>query len=186
MSHLNIIFICLSTSFIVQNVKKKKPFRVNPKLWECIIFRPKIACFPWKRIFFRKPISKTCCFRSCLSICTKFRCQSINEILSIKENWNLIGQEPRTLLSMTWEADISYTFQGFPNSGKGWGVGGSGWGLEILQREFFYHVVSTWGGVILTIHFSKLKTAFCKYWTSIKIKISMTSVSKNSMKLKQK
>ena len=182
MSHLNIIFTCLSTSFIMQNVKKT--LCINPKLWECIIFRPKIACFPWKRIFFRKSISKTCCFRSCLFICTKFRCQSINEILTIKEYWNLIGSW--ALLSMTWEADISYTFQGFPNSGKGWGVGGSGWGLEILQREFFYHVVRTWGGVILTIPFSKLKTAFCKYWTSIKIKISMTSVSKNSMKLKQK
>ena len=36
-------------------------------------------------------------------------------------------------------------------------------------------VVGTWGGVILTIWtFSKLKPVFCKYWTSIKIKTSMT------------
>ena len=33
--------------------------------------------------------------------------------------------------------------------------------------------------------FSNLKTAFCEYWTSLKITISMTCVSK-SMKLKQK
>ena len=33
--------------------------------------------------------------------------------------------------------------------------------------------------------FSKLKTAFCEYWTSIKMKINMTCVSK-IMKLKQK
>ena len=36
-------------------------------------------------------------------------------------------------------------------------------------------VVGTWRGVILNIRsFSKLKTAFCKYWTSNKIKISMS------------
>ena len=28
-------------------------------------------------------------------------------------------------------------------------------------------------------HFSKLKTAFCEYWTKIKIKISITSVYKD-------
>ena len=37
-------------------------------------------------------------------------------------------------------------------------------GLEILMGQFE--------------PFSKLKTAFCEYWTSIKIKINMTLVSK--------
>ena len=43
---------------------------------------------------------------------------------------------------------------------------------------FFYKVVRIWEGVILTIRkFLKLKAAFCEYWTSIKIKISMICVS---------
>ena len=34
--------------------------------------------------------------------------------------------------------------------------------------------------------FSKLKTAFCEYWTSIKIKVNMACVVSKSIKLKQK
>ena len=53
--------------------------------------------------------------------------------------------------------------QCFPDSVKGWGEGE---GSEVLLGvgEFFYQVVGTLGGVILTIQtfFSKLKTAFCE------------------------
>ena len=43
--------------------------------------------------------------------------------------------------------------------------------------QFFYWVARTWEGVILTIQpFSKLRTVACEYWTSTKIKISMTCV----------
>ena len=38
----------------------------------------------------------------------KVRCQSIHEILTIKEYWNLIRQEP--VLAITWEPD-SETFR---------------------------------------------------------------------------
>ena len=48
-------------------------------------------------------------------------------------------------------------------------------------RGFFYQVKGTWGGVILTI-----RTSFCEYWTSIKIKINMTYVPKEyEMKTKK-
>ena len=51
--------------------------------------------------------------------------------------------------------------------------------LWTLLTGYFYQVVRTWGGVILTIRkFLKLKTAFCEYWTSIKTKFSMICVSK--------
>ena len=52
------------------------------------------------------------------------------------------------------------TCQGFPNSIEGWG-----WGEAVK---------GTWGGVILVVQ----KTAFCEHWTSIKIKINITCVSK--------
>ena len=71
--------------------------------------------------------------------------------------------------------------QGFPNSVKGLG------GSEIWLGIFFYWVVGTWGAVILTIWtFFKAKTTFCKYWISLKIKISMTlCVQRVYMKFKK-
>ena len=39
-------------------------------------------------------------------------------------------------------------------------------------------MVGTWGVILKIEAFSTLKTAFCEYWTSIKIKISTTCVSK--------
>ena len=74
--------------------------------------------------------------------------------------------------------------QGFPNSGKGRGgeVNSPQWGGENQQ---FY-----WGGFFTRWKepedkwfwrfepFSKLETAFCECWISIKIKINMTCVSK--------
>ena len=72
--------------------------------------------------------------------------------------------------------------QAFPNSGKGWegrkftpSVGD----LKFCQGNF---LIEWWepeeGWFWQFKPFSKLKTAFCEYWTSIKIKISTTCVSK--------
>ena len=61
--------------------------------------------------------------------------------------------------------------QGFPKSSKRWGV------KKFCCRGFFYQVVGSWGGVILSIQ-TIFKAALCEYWTAIKIKISMTCVSK--------
>ena len=48
-----------------------------------------------------------------------------------------------------------------------------------FREEFFYWVKRTRGEVILTIRtIFKLKTAFCEYWTSIKIKFNMTCLYK--------
>ena len=64
--------------------------------------------------------------------------------------------------------------QGFPNVGKGWGES-----EILLEGGIFYWVKRTQGEVILTIRtFFKLKTAFCEYWASIKIKINMTCLYK--------
>ena len=58
---------------------------------------------------------------------------------------------------------------------------GVGW-IETFTGEgggVFYCVKGTWGGVTLAISpFSKLKTSFRECWTSIKIKIKKTCVSK--------
>ena len=71
-----------------------------------------------------------------------------------------------------------YHLQGFLNSNGGVG-GGEGrvlWRIGIGNFEGEdYQVEETWGDVILAIWtFSKLKTALCEYWTSIKIKINIT------------
>ena len=59
------------------------------------------------------------------------------------------------------------------------GGAGEGCGTEKFAGvgEFFYRKLGTWGGMILTIRtFLKVKTAFCEYWTLIKIKITMIYV----------
>ena len=61
------------------------------------------------------------------------------------------------------------------------GGAGEGCGTEKFAGvgEFFYRKLGTWGGMILTIRtFLKVKTAFCEYWTLIKIKITMIYVYK--------
>ena len=78
------ISIYLLAPFIVQNFKKI--LRADPKLWGHAIFRPKNDPFALKdnlnlvalSIYMQK---------------IRVRCQSINEILTIKEYWNLIGRE---------------------------------------------------------------------------------------------
>ena len=69
-----------------------------------------------------------------------------------------------------------------PNSGKRWWEGcksGGGGIRNIAGGNFFagwWEPGEEWFWRFEP--FSKLKTVFCKYWTSIKIKISMTCVSK--------
>ena len=53
---------------------------------------------------------------------------------------------------------------------------------EILLGVFFYWVVGIWRRVNFIIWtFSRVKTTFCNYWTSIKIKITMTCVYKENV-----
>ena len=59
------------------------------------------------------------------------------------------------------------------------GVGGGGWSETLLRMDFFNRCrepEEEW--FWQSEPFSKRKTAFCEYWISIKIKISMTCVSK--------
>ena len=69
---------------------------------------------------------------------------------------------------------------------KGRGGGKSppgGEGIEnFAEGRGVYRVVRTWGVIVTIRTFFKAKTAFCEYWTSIKIKISLTSVSWNQNK----
>ena len=66
--------------------------------------------------------------------------------------------------------------EGFPQLGE----------LEIFAVGIFYWVVGSWERVILTIRtFFKAKNSFCEYRTLIKIKISMTYMSKE-YKVKKK
>ena len=66
------------------------------------------------------------------------------------------------------------TYQGFPNSIKGWRE------LEILLGRIFF--IGWWEPEEKWFWpfkpFPKLKTTFCKYWKLIKIKISMTCLYK--------
>ena len=76
---------------------------MDPELWGCAIFGPKMGLFAETSFFFRKAL-----FLSFMPICipkTKFRYQSNNDILTIREYWNLIGQE--SSLGITWESCFS-------------------------------------------------------------------------------
>ena len=46
---INIILIYILAPFTVQNLRKILP--VNPELWECAIFGPKMADFPKQEFF---------------------------------------------------------------------------------------------------------------------------------------
>ena len=80
-----------------------KILTTDPELWGCAIFDPKWVYLPKRVFFFRKAL-----FLSFMPIYipkTKFRYQSNNEILTIREYWNLIGQE--SSLGITWESCFS-------------------------------------------------------------------------------
>ena len=46
-------------------------------------------------------------------------------------------------------------------------------------RVYFYRVVGTWGVILIIWIFLKLKATFCKYWTSVKIKLTWPVRTKN-------
>ena len=69
--------------------------------------------------------------------------------------------------------------QGFPNSSKEKGglvnlsLPVEGQGIEnFAVGDFFYWVVRTEKWFLWSEPFSKVKTAFCEYWTSIEIKLT--------------
>ena len=76
--------------------------------------------------------------------------------------------------------DENFLKQGFLNSGKGWVVIENFAGGDFFTR--WWEPAKEWFWWFEP--FTKLKTAFCEYWVSIKIKISMSWVPK-STKLKQ-
>ena len=86
----NLTFIYLMAHFIAQSFKKLKR---DPKLWGCAIFRPKLAYLPQQRTFSENSVNLLCWFISINMQKITFRCQFINEILTIKEYWDLIGWE---------------------------------------------------------------------------------------------
>ena len=100
---IKIIFIYLLTNFTVPNFNF---FTVDPELWGCVIFGPKMTQFAQTKIFPKNCLSW---FLSVMPIYIPkmiFRYQSIIVILMIKEYWNLIGQGP-FLAIITWEPDFS-------------------------------------------------------------------------------
>ena len=66
---IKIILIYLLAPFIVQNFKKI--LTMDPELWGCAIFAPKMAHFPKWEFFFRNPVNEPYFFHSCLSTCQK-------------------------------------------------------------------------------------------------------------------
>ena len=62
MSHLNIIFICLSTSFIVQNVKKKNPLESIQSYENASFLGPKQPVSPERGFFSENPSAKLVAF----------------------------------------------------------------------------------------------------------------------------
>ena len=72
-----------STYWPLSLCKIFKKILVDPELRGCAIH------------FSEKTVSKPCSFHSCLSTCHEsVRYWSVNEILTVKEYWNFIGQEP--------------------------------------------------------------------------------------------
>ena len=70
--------------------------------------------------------------------------------------------------------------QCFPNSVKGKQKNPLARWIGNFAGGIFYWVVRIWEEKILNIGtFFKEKTRFCKYWTSIKIQISMTCIFKD-------
>ena len=72
--------------------------------------------------------------------------------------------------TMTQCISLHVSDKGFPNM-----VGGIPLHWREMGNFVIYLMVETWGKVVLTIWtFLKPKTAFCKYWMLIKIKIGLT------------
>ena len=110
-------------------------FTIDPELWGYLIFGPKWATLPNPK-YFQKPVDKPSSFHSCLSATfqnSKSDYQSINEILTIQEYWNLSGWEP-FLDIIAWEPEFwqvcslcrmlkdhkSFRFTTIPDKTKTW------------------------------------------------------------------
>ena len=85
------------------------------------------------------------------------------DVLKVRENFQERGKFP---LSGGWEG--GWVGMGVIRNFAGWRKGIFFTGGWEPQEEWFWWFQP----------FSKLKRAFCEYWTSIKIKVSMTCVSK--------
>ena len=104
---INIIFIYPWPISLGQILKT---FYNRPRVYKDGPFLdPNWVNFPKQKLF-RKPVDKPSSYHSSLPTRQKInvRCQSIHEILTIKEYWNHIRQEP--ILSITWEPDFSQTY----------------------------------------------------------------------------
>ena len=98
---INIIFIYLLVLFIVQNLKKNsysqsrvmRMHYLNRRMHYLKLFK-----FAQTRIFFRKPVNKSCSFHSCLSIWQK----SKSDINLLMKNWPLKNTEISLAESCFW------------------------------------------------------------------------------------
>ena len=97
---INISSMYLLTPFIVQNFKNI--LGAYPKLQGRAIFRPKMTHLPRKKFFSENPFSNLVAFIHVYHM-LRVICQSINEILTIKEYWNLKSE---SIFGHTWESDF--------------------------------------------------------------------------------
>ena len=78
---------------------------VDPELWWCAIFGPKMTHFPKWEFFFRKPVNEPCFFHSCLSTCQK----SKSHTKLLVKYWRLKNIEislTESHFCLTWEPDF--------------------------------------------------------------------------------
>ena len=91
---INIIFIYLLVLFIVQNLKKNSYSQSRVMRMHYL----KLFKFAQTRIFFRKPVNKSCSFHSCLSIWQK----SKSDINLLMKYWPLKNTEISLAESYFW------------------------------------------------------------------------------------
>ena len=77
-----------------------KNLTIDPEFWGCAIFGHKIGSFAKMKLFSENLLINLVPIMHAY-LHSKVINQSINEILTIKKYWNLIGREP--FLSITWE-----------------------------------------------------------------------------------
>ena len=94
-----IIFICLLTYFLVQSLKNSYN---RPKILKMRHFWIQIGSICPKNFFWENLLINLLCMPVYIP---KVRHKSVNEILTIKEYWNLADREP--YLPITWEPDFS-------------------------------------------------------------------------------
>ena len=89
-----IYFPCNSSPLSLGKISKKS-LKLIQSYKDTPFLSPKWVVGVKRFFFFRKPTRKPCCIHSYLPTYRKIRvsCQSINEVFTIKEYWNLIGWE---------------------------------------------------------------------------------------------